>query len=200
MSSPKTLNRPEPLGAHHQVAAFDCGALTLDEFLSRHALGNHQSGTAKTYVATTDSHIVVGYYSLAASQILYADAPSRLQKGAPRHPIPVVLLARLAVDRSWQGKGIGAGLLKDAISTRTKVALILVFQRAIPLKSSANVPARGAKCRNDRGGIPVTTEGIRATSATGASLTYRRSIFAGLGRTIGFSGGLAHVVGSQVCD
>ena len=115
MSSPKTLNRPEPLGAHHQVAAFDCGALTLDEFLSRHALGNHQSGTAKTYVATTDSHIVVGYYSLAASQILYADAPTRLQKGAPRHPIPVVLLARLAVDRSWQGKGIGAGLLKDAI-------------------------------------------------------------------------------------
>ena len=115
MSSPKTLNRPEPLGAHHQVAAFDCGALTLDEFLSRHALGNHQSGTAKTYVATTDSHIVVGYYSLAASQILYADAPTRLQKGAPRHPIPVVLLARLAVDRSWQGQGIGAGLLKDAI-------------------------------------------------------------------------------------
>ncbi len=115
MSSPKTLNRPEPLGAHHQVAAFDCGVLTLDGFLSCHALGNHQSGTAKTYVVSTDSHIVVGYYSLAASQILYADAPSRLQKGAPRHPIPAVLLARLAVDRSWQGKGIGAGLLKDAI-------------------------------------------------------------------------------------
>ena len=88
--------------------------MTLDEFLSRHALGNHQSGTAKTYVATTDSHIVVGYYSLAASQILYADAPTRLQKGAPRHPIPVVLLARLAVDRSWQGKGLGAELVKEA--------------------------------------------------------------------------------------
>lgn len=115
MSSPKTLNRPEPLGAHHHVAAFDCGALALDQFLSRHALGNHQSGTAKTYVATTDSLIVVGYYSLAASQILYADAPTRLQKGAPRHPVPVVLLARLAVDRAWQRKGLGAGLLKDAI-------------------------------------------------------------------------------------
>jgi GNAT superfamily N-acetyltransferase len=115
MSSPKTLKRPDPLGAHHQVAAFDCGASTLDEFLSRHALGNHQAGTAKTYVATTDSHIVVGYYSLAASQILYADAPARLQKGAPRHPVPVVLLARLAVDRTWHGKGLGAGLLKDAI-------------------------------------------------------------------------------------
>jgi GNAT superfamily N-acetyltransferase len=112
MSSPKTLNRPEPLGAHHQVAAFDCGVLTLDGFLSCHALGNHQSGTAKTYVVSTDSHIVVGYYSLAASQILYADAPSRLQKGAPRHPIPAVLLARLAVDRSWQGKGIGEAVLR----------------------------------------------------------------------------------------
>ena len=52
---------------------------------------------------------------MAASQILYADAPARLQKGAPRHPVPVVLLARLAVDRAWQGKGLGAGLLKDAI-------------------------------------------------------------------------------------
>lgn len=115
MSSLVPLNRPEPLGAHHQVAAFDCGAPALNEFLSRHALGNHQSGTAKTYVATTDSHIVVGYYSLAASQILYADAPTRLQKGAPRHPVPAVLLARLAVDLAWQGKGLGAGLLKDSI-------------------------------------------------------------------------------------
>ena len=115
MSSPAPLNRPEPLGAHHQVAAFDCGAPALNEFLFRYALGNHRSGTAKTYVATTDSRIAVGYYSLAASQILYADAPARLQKGAPRHPVPVVLLARLAVDRAWQGKGLGAGLLKDAI-------------------------------------------------------------------------------------
>ena len=115
MSLPALLNRPEPLGTHHQVAAFACGAPALNEFLSRHALGNHQSGTAKTYVATSDSHIVVGYYSLAAAQILYADAPARLQKRAPRHPVPVVLLARLAVDRAWQGRGLGAGLLKDAV-------------------------------------------------------------------------------------
>lgn len=115
MSSNAPLNRPEPLGPPHQVAAFDCGAPTLNEFLSRQALANHQSGTAKTFVATTDSHGVVGYYSLAAAQILYADAPSRRQKSPPRHPIPVVLLARLAVDRAGQGNGLGAGLLKDAI-------------------------------------------------------------------------------------
>ena len=115
MSSPALLHRPEPIGPHHQVAAFDCGAQALNEFLVRHALTNHQSGSAKTFVATSDRHVVVGYYSLAAAQVLYADAPSRLQKGVARHPIPVVLLARLAVDRAWQGKGLGPGLLKDAI-------------------------------------------------------------------------------------
>jgi len=115
MSSPAPLNRPEPLGAHHRVAEFDCGAPALNEFLIHHALGSHQSGTARTFVATTSGQVVVGYYSLAASQILYADAPARLQKGAPRHPIPVVLLARLAVDRAWQGRGLGAGLLRDGI-------------------------------------------------------------------------------------
>lgn len=115
MSSPAPLNRPEPLGAHHRVAEFDCGAPALNEFLVHHALSSHQSGSARTFVATTSGHVVVGYYSLAASQILYADAPARRQKGAPRHPIPVVLLARLAVDRAWQGRGLGAGLLRDGI-------------------------------------------------------------------------------------
>lgn len=152
MSSPKTLNRPEPLGAHHQVAAFDCGVLALDDFLSRHALGNHQSGTAKTYVATTHSHIVVGYYSLAASQILYADAPVRLQKGAPRHPIPVVLLARLAVDRGWQGKGLGAGLLKDAI-IRVLTAAEGVGVRAL-LVHAKDEAAKAFYSRNDFEPLP----------------------------------------------
>jgi len=115
MSSTAPLHRPEPIGAHHQVAAFDCGTAALNEYLARYALTNHQSGSAKTFVATGDSHVVVGYYSLTASQVLYADAPARLQKGVARNPIPVVLLARLAVDQSWQGKGLGPGLLKDAI-------------------------------------------------------------------------------------
>ena len=153
MSSPAPLNRPEPLRAHHQVPAFDCGAPALNEFLSRHALGNHQSGTAKTYVATTASDIVVGYYSLAASQILYADAPTRLQKGAPRNPVPVVLLARLAVDRAWQGKGLGAGLLKDAIirvltaAEGVGVRALLVHAKDEPAKAFYErydfVPLRG---------------------------------------------------------
>lgn len=115
MSSTAPLHRPEPIGVHHQVDTFDCGTPALNDYLVRYALTNHQSGSAKTFVATTDSHVVVGYYSLAASQVLYTDAPSRLQKGVARNPIPVVLLARLAVAQSRQGQGLGPSLLKDAI-------------------------------------------------------------------------------------
>lgn len=108
------LNRPEPIGDGHQVALFDCGVSSLNEFLARHALANHRSGSARTYVAAS-ANLVVGYYSLAAAHLMFADAPPRLQKGVARHPIPVVLLARLAVGRAWQGQGLGPGLLKDAI-------------------------------------------------------------------------------------
>jgi GNAT superfamily N-acetyltransferase len=66
-------------------------------------------------VVTGEGPRVLAYYSLAASQIIYGDATPRLQKGAPRHPVPVVLLARLAVDRTQQGQGLGAGLVKDAV-------------------------------------------------------------------------------------
>ncbi len=73
------------------------------------------NGSHLPVAALTEILVLVRYYSLAASQILYADAPARLRKGAPRNPVPVVLLARLAVNRTWPGKGLGAGLLKDAI-------------------------------------------------------------------------------------
>ena len=124
------LNRPEPIRPHHQSAGFDCGAPPLNDYLVKHALSNHQTGTARTFVATGDSHIVVGYYSLAAAQIIYAEASPRLQKGAPRHPVPVVLLARLAVDRAKQGHGLGAALLKNAI-LRTLGAAEAIGVRAL---------------------------------------------------------------------
>ena len=115
MSLTAPLNRPEPIGAHHQIQGFDCGSLPLNDYLAKHALANHQAGTARTFVATGESQVVVAYYSLAASQIIYGDATQRLQKGAPRHPIPVMLLARLAVSSSRQGQGLGAALVKDAV-------------------------------------------------------------------------------------
>ncbi|MDR1282018.1 MAG: GNAT family N-acetyltransferase [Opitutaceae bacterium] len=114
MFSTAPLDRPEPLQGRHRVADFDCGAPELNAFLVRHALSNHQAGAAKTFVATVAGG-VVGYYSLAASQIIHASATERLKRGLAAHPVPVVLLVRLAVDIRWQGKRLGHALLKDAI-------------------------------------------------------------------------------------
>lgn len=114
MSSITPLSRPEPLQGRHRVADFDCGSPELNTYLIRHALPNHQAGAAKTFVATAGD-LVAGYYSLAASQVIHASASDRLKKGLSSHPIPVVLLARLAVDVRWQGRKLGLALLKDAI-------------------------------------------------------------------------------------
>lgn len=114
MSSTAPLNRPEPLLATHKAAGFDCGIPELDTYLIRHAWNNHQAGSARTFVCT-EGDVIVGYYSLAAAQIIHAEAAVRLKKGLAAHPIPVVLLARLAVIKRWQGRKLGLALLKDAI-------------------------------------------------------------------------------------
>jgi len=98
----------------HAIDAFDCGREALNRFLIRYALQNQQAGASQTYVALVDQELV-GYYSLVVGQVEYNDAPERLTKGLARHPVPIMLLARLAVSISWQGKGLGAGLLKDAM-------------------------------------------------------------------------------------
>ncbi len=113
----------------HATEAFDCGAKPLNAFLKRHALVNQSAGAAQTYVAAVGDH-VVGYYSLSAASVEYGDAPERLRKGLARHPVPVMLLARLAVDRTWQGRGLGAALLLDALR-RTVAAADILGIRAI---------------------------------------------------------------------
>lgn len=105
---------PDPLSSEHSICGFDCGEKSLNDFLHRYALANHRSGSAKTFVALSEKQ-VVGYYSLAASQIEFDAASGRLKKGQARHPIPAALLARLAVDKDHQSKGLGSGMLKDAI-------------------------------------------------------------------------------------
>jgi GNAT superfamily N-acetyltransferase len=84
-------------------------------------LTNEWAGAARTYVAVSGS-LVVGYYSLAVGEVAYDGAPDRLSKGPARHPIPIVLLARLAVNSAWQGRGLGAGLLKDAMRRTLQAA------------------------------------------------------------------------------
>jgi predicted N-acetyltransferase YhbS len=109
-----SLQEPEPLASHHQLEAFDCGTPSLNEWLLRHARQSQTSGSAKTFVVADDDR-VVGYFSLTVGQIDILDAPDRIRKGMGQYPLPVVILARLAVSTQDQGKGIGFGLLQDAI-------------------------------------------------------------------------------------
>jgi len=106
--------RIEKLGRDHNVDGFDCGKEALNRFLERHALQGQQSGSSTTYLAL-DGDEVVGFHSLVYGQVEYTDAPERLTKGMPRHPISIMLLARLAVSIDHQNKKIGSGLLKDAM-------------------------------------------------------------------------------------
>jgi GNAT superfamily N-acetyltransferase len=119
----------EKLRRDHPIENFDCGKEDLNSFLLKHALQSQSAGASTTYLALVNKE-VVGYYSLAVGQIEYADAPERLKKGLAKHPVPVMLLARLAVASAWQRIGVGKGLLKDAVE-RTLQAADIVGIRGI---------------------------------------------------------------------
>ena len=118
-----TSFRMEKLTRQHPVDDFDCGEDALNRFLSRFAFPNQQANASQTYIGLADSAIV-GFYTLVVSEVTYDDAPERLKKGLARHPVPLMLLARLAVSQEWQGKGVGSGLLKDAMLRTTQAAEI----------------------------------------------------------------------------
>lgn len=110
-----TYSRPEPRRGKHQLGDFRCGEDSLDTWLQRHARHAEAAGSARTFV-TTDGGRVVGFYALAIGQVEPGDAIDRLLKGQPRkRPLPVLVLARLAVDQRHQGVGIGRSLLQDAL-------------------------------------------------------------------------------------
>lgn len=116
--------RTEKLQRTHTVEAFTCGQPELDRFLIRYALQAQQVNSSQTYVGLSDK-TVIGYYTIVVGEIRHADAPARVVKGMPRHPIPLLVLARLAVHSEWQGRGIGAGLLLDALERTLQVADIV---------------------------------------------------------------------------
>ena len=105
----------------HEVDGFDCGKEPLNGFLKRFALVNQRNGSAVTYVACRGQR-VVGYYSLAVGSVMFEAAPGRISKGLARHPVPVMLLTRLAVEIGEQGTGMGKGLLKDALLRTVQAA------------------------------------------------------------------------------
>jgi GNAT superfamily N-acetyltransferase len=106
----------EPINKKHDRETFDCGEEALNEFLRRYARKSHERGGAKTFLAIEDAGTksILGFYSLSPASVDYARAPEIIRHGLARHDVPGFRLARLAVDRRWQGKGIGGQLLLAA--------------------------------------------------------------------------------------
>lgn len=121
--------RIEALAARHQLEGFDCGKPGLNRFLLLHALTNQRANSSRTYVALRGER-VLGFHTLVVGSVSREQAPERVRKGLARHPIPLMVLARLAVSCEEQGKGLGSGLLKDAIQ-RTMAAAEIAGIRAL---------------------------------------------------------------------
>jgi GNAT superfamily N-acetyltransferase len=111
----------EKLRRDHSLEGFDCGKEPLNRFLIRNALQNQQANASQTYVLITSDR-VIGYHTLVVGEVAFAAAPERLTKGLARHPIPIILLARLAVSQDWQRRGAGPALLKDALLRTLRAA------------------------------------------------------------------------------
>jgi GNAT superfamily N-acetyltransferase len=104
-----------PISKKHDCEAFDCGEAALNEFLRRYARKSHERGGAKTFLALDDTEkTILGFYSLSPASVDYARPPEIIRGGLARHDVPGFRLARLAVDRGWQGQGIGGQLLLAA--------------------------------------------------------------------------------------
>ncbi len=131
------LLAPESLLPDHQVNSFACGESVLDEWLKRRALGNQTSGASRTFVVTTNEREVMGYYALAAGAVAHQDATRPIRQNMP-DPVPVMVLARLAVDARAQGVKLGAALLRDAL------------QRCVLVSQNTGVRAMLVHALNDR--------------------------------------------------
>lgn len=132
-------SKPVVLTKEHNIEDFDCGIPELNRFLKKHAIQNQLNHSARTYVTLKDDK-VVGYYSLAPSAVQYDEAPKRIIQGLAKHPVPCILLARIAVDVKDQLKGLGRSLLKDAL-LRAYLAKDQIGGRAV-ITYAKNITAR----------------------------------------------------------
>lgn len=114
------LTPPVPISASHELADFDSGEVSLDEWLKRRALKNHASGASRCFVLCSGTS-VIGYYSLSAGAISHEAAPKAMRRNMP-DPLPVLLLGRLAIDRRYHNRGLGQALLRDAMMRAVNVA------------------------------------------------------------------------------
>lgn len=128
---------PQPIAAEHRLDDFACGEPTLDEWLRRRALLNQTTGASRTFVVTDTSAQVLAYYALAAGAVSHQESPGGIRRNMP-DPLPVMVLARLAVDQRLQGQQVGGALLKDAL------------QRALTVAQNIGVRALLVHALNDR--------------------------------------------------
>jgi GNAT superfamily N-acetyltransferase len=115
------LSAPESLSASHRLDGFSCGEAALDEWLRRRALVNHMSGASRTFVVADQDHRVFAYYAMAAGAVAHQLATGPVRRNMPE-PVPVMVLARLAVDTQAQGMQLGASLLQDAVNRAVAVS------------------------------------------------------------------------------
>jgi GNAT superfamily N-acetyltransferase len=115
------LSTPQSLAATHRLDGFDCGEPSLDDWLKLRALTNHLNGASRTFVVVDADQHVLGYYALAAGAVAHQEATSAVRGNMP-DPVPVMVLARLAVDARAQGIKLGAALLQDAVTRVQSVA------------------------------------------------------------------------------
>jgi GNAT superfamily N-acetyltransferase len=115
------LSQPEPLTASHRLDDFDCGEAVLDDWLKRRALANQSSGASRTFVVSDQDDSIRGYYAMAAGAVSHQLTTSGVRRNMP-DPVPVMVLARLAVDRRVQGQHLGASLLQDAVNRAVAVS------------------------------------------------------------------------------
>lgn len=116
------LEGPFPISADHELAVFDCGVATLNDWLKRRAVENNRTGASRTYVVC-EGQEVIAYYCLSTGAVDHDISPSQLRRNMP-DPIPVVVLGRLAVDQRYQNRKLGHVLLKDAILRSLQIAEI----------------------------------------------------------------------------
>jgi GNAT superfamily N-acetyltransferase len=128
---------PQPLASIHRVDQFACGESVLDEWLKRRAMANQVSGASRTFVVVGQDQRVYGYYAMAAGAVTHQIATSSVRRNMP-DPVPVMVLARLAVDRHAQGLKLGAALLQDAVN------------RAVAVSKNAGVRALLVHALHDR--------------------------------------------------
>ena len=159
------LSAPQPLADHHLLGNFTSGATALDDWLKRRARANQASGASRTFVVY-EGDAVVGYYALASGGITLQDAPGRFSRNMP-NPIPVVVLARLAVDQAYQGRGLGRALFRDSAQRVVNAADVIgirgVVVHALSEETKAFYLALGFDpSPNDPMTLMVTLQDLRA--------------------------------------